>query len=243
MKIAKSKSFAAITALTTSMATVSLPAAAIETQTKQDLTAISAIAVATVAAGPIGFLAGAFGGSWLAKQVADADSYEVAASELASTQFELASAQSELDRLNRDLDAAKSEQARFAKMALDQLQLEMLFKTGDAKLTPNGQDRLELLATFLKKNPDLTIQIEGFADPRGDAKANLALSKARAQQVADALAKVGVRPSRMTVVAHGESQSKAIQGDVDAYAMERLVRIELNRAESGRRVADVTLSK
>ena len=65
-------------------------------------------------------------------------------------------------------------------MALDQLQLEMLFKTGDSSLTPGGIDRLGLLAAFLEKNLDLDIVIAGFSDPRGNSAANLALSKARA---------------------------------------------------------------
>lgn len=241
MKFAKPKSLLATAVISTALATVAVPASALETQTKQDLTAIGTIALATVAAGPVGFVAGAFGASWLALQVQEADAYQMAASDLQRAETQLAATQRELVQLNRDLASARSEQARFAKMALDQLQLEMLFKTGDASLTASGEDRLELLATFLRNNPDLSIQIEGYADPRGDATANLALSQARAQQVADTLAKVGIHRDRMKVLAHGESQSKAGAGDVDAYAMERLVRIELNRAESGRRVADITL--
>lgn len=230
-----------IPALAAALAVPAMPATAMETQTKQELTAIGTLAVATAAAGPIGFVAGAIGASWLALQVEQADQYTVAAADLADTRERLLATQTELETLNGSLLAAQEEQSRFAKMALDQLQLEMLFKTGDASLTDTGRKRLELLASFLRKNPDLIINIEGFADPRGDANANLALSQARAAQVADALAQVGIPRARMRVVAHGEAKSRASEGDIDAYAMERLVRIELNRQGTNRQVADVTL--
>ena len=170
----------------------------------------------------------------------DADQLSVTRNELESTQSALLARRAELDQMEVELAAVRKEQAQFAQMALDQLQLDMLFKTGASGLTPAGKERLKLLATFLKSNPGIHLNIEGFADPRGDEKANLALSRARAQQVADQLQRVGVSHNRMNVVALGESRSKAAQGDLDAYALERLVRIELVQEHTGRRVADAT---
>ena len=128
-----------------------------ETQTKQELTAIGTIAVATAAAGPVGLVAGIFGGSWLASQVKDADNYAVAAEELQEIEAALAARNSELEALELELAGARESQQRFARMALDQLQLEMLFKTGDSALTSGGIDRLNMLATFLAKNPDVDV--------------------------------------------------------------------------------------
>lgn len=237
------KKIALVTTLSAGLVFASHQAAALDTQSKQELTALGTIAVATVAAGPVGFLAGAFGGSWLAGQIADADNYEEALAELQSTRAELDTKQRQLAQLNGQLEAVRADQSRLAAMALEQLQLEVLFKTGVSQLTEAGEKRLALLADFLTQNPDLNVAIEGFADPRGDSATNMRLSQARAQAVANALRAVGVPRERMTVLAHGEQKSQAPAGDVDAYALERRVRIELNRSDSGPRVAGVVVGE
>jgi outer membrane protein OmpA-like peptidoglycan-associated protein len=233
----------AATTLTISTLLGSGSVAALETEMKQDLTALGTIAVATAAAGPIGFLAGALGGSWLAAQVAEADKQAGTEATLAQTEQQLDDRQRALAALQRELNALRVEQTQLANSALEQLQLEMLFTSGDASLTESGLQRVHLLAAFLARNPDLSITIEGFADPRGDEESNLRLSRARAGAVAEALTVAGIPQSRMTLVAHGDTQSRAPVGDVDAYALERRVRIELSRAESDRQVAEVTINE
>lgn len=223
-------------------AATALPASAMETQTKQEITALSAIAVATVAAGPVGLVAGIFGGSWLAAQIENADQYAATAAALEDVEGALVAREAELKVLEQELAGARESQQRFARMALDQLQLEMLFKTGDSSLTPSGIDRLGLLATFLEKNLDLDIVIAGFSDPRGNSAANLALSKARAQRVADQLMSQGIEADRLQVEAYGETQSTAQEGDQDAYALERRVQIALQRRDDGRQLARVSIS-
>jgi hypothetical protein len=46
----------------------------------------------------------------------------------------------------------------------------------------------------------------------------------------------------MSVTALGESHSRAAEGDLDAYALERMVRIELIQEESGNRVANAMVT-
>ena len=233
---------AATSAFTLSALLVVQPASAIETSTKQDLTALTTIAVATAAAGPVGFILGGIGAGWMVDQVAAADELAVTEQVLADTQADLASAYTELDQVNADLAMVQQEQEQFAKLALEQLQLEMLFKTNDSRLTAGGENRLALLATFLKRNTGLTVRIEGYADPRGDSASNMALSLARAERVAQQLLDSGVASNRMTVSAHGESQALAIEGDTDAYALDRRVHIALDQGAGHRQVAEVTLS-
>lgn len=225
------------------------PASAIETDTKQELTALTTIAVATAAAGPVGFVLGSVGAGWLVNEVGQADALETTEAELAvvrtelvDTQRRLSSTEQELAKVESGLDDALREQAQFARLALEQLQLEMLFRTNDSQLTQAGQERLALLATFLQRNPDLTVRIAGYADPRGDVDANMALSRARAQRVAEQLMLAGVQGGRLTVTAHGESQSLAVEGDTEGYALERRVHIVLDQGAEQRRVAEVMLS-
>lgn len=240
---------ASASAVTLMAALASQSATAVETATKQELTALTTLAVATAAAGPVGFVLGAVGASWLVNEVGQSGELEATEVALASTrselllaQDELASTRSALGDTRSDLDEALREQAQFARLALEQLQLEMLFRTNDSQLTAAGEERLALLATFLKRNDGLTVRITGYADPRGHSEANMALSRARAERVANQLTVAGIASSRLTVLAHGESQSMAAIGDADAYALERRVHIALDQGEGQRRVAEVTLN-
>ena len=212
----------AVIALSVNPASAEIP-----TQTKQELSALSAIAVGAVAGGPIGALAGMVAGSWLVEQVGQADAYDESVASLTRTQSELAVSQLSLAQLELQLTAAEAEQHRLAQLTLDQLQLEVLFRTGESQLTAAGGKRLQLLARWLQGSGGTRVAIAGFADPRGSEPANLALSQARAEQVASALIMAGVPRSRMTVTGKGEALSQAAQGDHDAYALERRVLIEL----------------
>lgn len=215
----------------------------IEAQRKQEVTALGTIATATAAAGPVGFVAGVLASTWLMEQVGGADQLVTARSELEQSQSALAQAEAQLVETQQALALAEAKQQRYARMALEQLQLEMLFRTGASDLTEQGRARLALLADFLTDNDDLAVMIEGYADPRGDADSNLALSLARAEQVSAVLAAAGVSPDRLKVTAMGESNSTAADGDLDAYALERVVRIGLRRWISGAVVAEVKVQR
>ena len=230
-----------ITAMSIAILLTQEQAQASEPHFKQDLTVIGTIAVATAAAGPIGFAIGAISGGWLGQQVAAADDRDRIAAELADTELRLSTSQRHLATTKHQLQALHEEQDKFARMALDQLQLEMLFTTGASELTQGGEQRLGLLATFLKRNAELHVRIEGYADPRGGEQANLVLSKARAERVATALSATGIARDRMSIVAHGESESIATPGDQDHYALERRVKIELLRTGDEQRVAGIEL--
>ena len=112
---------------------------------------------------------------------------------------------------------------------LDQLQLEMLFRTGATELTNTGQMRLAALADFLVDNPQIAIRLDGYADPRGDDSYNAQLSLGRVSHVARLLEQHGVDSARIQRFSHGASESVAAEGDYDAYALERAVKIELTQ--------------
>jgi outer membrane protein OmpA-like peptidoglycan-associated protein len=88
---------------------------------------------------------------------------------------------------------------------------------------------IETLAAVLAKSPALTVRLDGYADPRGSAEANLKLSQARADAVRDLLLAAGVPEQALEVNAYGNSQS--IAQDRDGYALERRVRLTLQAAE------------
>jgi outer membrane protein OmpA-like peptidoglycan-associated protein len=80
--------------------------------------------------------------------------------------------------------------------------LPVHFDTGKASLTGDGLISAEALASFIR-NQTGKITLTGFADPRGDEKHNLELSRQRAQAIADYLKKQGVAVP-IEVVGKGE---------------------------------------
>ena len=66
------------------------------------------------------------------------------------------------------------------------------FKTGSSEIAPHFANQLDKVAQLLMQ-PNLAIDLNGFADQRGDELANLMLSKQRVNAVQSYLIKQGVR--------------------------------------------------
>jgi len=203
--------------------------------TKQGVTFLGSTAVGVALGGPLGMLAGAAVGAWFSENLETAAEAEGSLRQLASTRVELEQAESRLQQSRLDLVALQQQLAvaedaslQYAQLMLEQLELEMLFKTDQPELTTAGQRRLQILADFLGNNPDIAVRLDGYADPRGSDSYNMQLSVARVSHVAQALRDLGVDPARIETFSHGASQSSAGAGDYDAYALERVVKINLS---------------
>lgn len=83
----------------------------------------------------------------------------------------------------------------------------ILFDTNSDQIKPSSYGTLKEIATTLKENPSINVQIVGHTDSDGSDEANLTLSKKRAEAVKVALNKeFGIDLSRMTTDGKGESQ-------------------------------------
>jgi OOP family OmpA-OmpF porin len=80
------------------------------------------------------------------------------------------------------------------------------FETGSAAITKAGQTVLKSLVAPLKAAGTQTVVVGGYTDNVGDAKANLQLSKARANSVKVFLVKRGVNAKRLIVKGNGEAK-------------------------------------
>jgi outer membrane protein OmpA-like peptidoglycan-associated protein len=69
------------------------------------------------------------------------------------------------------------------------------------------------------------LQLDGFADERGDEAYNQELSQQRVEIVRNQLVAAGIDPSRITTTAHGESPAQ--DESIDSYALERRVSLTL----------------
>ncbi len=77
------------------------------------------------------------------------------------------------------------------------------FATGSTTLNARYRPEIQQLAELLKKNENLEVTLEGFADPRGSATLNQRLSAARLRTVAEELKAHGIDENRIKTVAVG----------------------------------------
>jgi peptidoglycan-associated lipoprotein len=92
-----------------------------------------------------------------------------------------------------------------------------------------GADAIEAqAASFLKAYPKYRVQVTGYVEPGGDARAAVELSERRAQVVRDALEADGVDPARIVAVGGGGSDLlKREEGETEASYGRRLARAEI----------------
>ncbi|MEL7467022.1 MAG: OmpA family protein [Pseudomonadota bacterium] len=99
------------------------------------------------------------------------------------------------------------------------------FATGGATLAPGSEARLSRVAELLNDRPDLNIVVVGHSDNEGSLDGNIALSRSRAQAVADALARLGVDAPRLEARGIGYLSPITTNDTPEGRAMNR--RVEL----------------
>ncbi|MGC6489795.1 MAG: OmpA family protein [Flavobacteriales bacterium] len=82
----------------------------------------------------------------------------------------------------------------------------IFFDTDAYSLKSESETELNILFTFLTKNSDLMVEIEGHTDNIGSQSYNLNLSENRAKAVYDFLIEKGISSSRLTYKGFGASQ-------------------------------------
>ena len=227
------------------LALATSPARADETPREARIGVGTGVVVGALAGGPLGAVVGAGLGAWIGDKFHDGrqlpaveeerdlaqNNLDRTRIELGSTRATLARTQTEMRGLEESLAVRDSELAALANARAAELghglELEVLFRTGESALPDDFAQRLGELASVLASNPQLHVRLDGHADPRGGDDYNQTLSDARMQAVRNALVVGGVDASRIVATAHGESGSLSKDGDLDAYALERRVRIRL----------------
>lgn len=184
-------------------------------------------AIGTIAGGPIGMVVGAALGARLGGEMNQRETEaEQFAASLQVSQQRVGELEQEIDALGGDLQRMQNE-SRPELLSLLQagIEMDLLFRTDEHVLAATTGSRLQQLAAGLAKMPDVFVQLDGFADERGDAEYNRKLSVRRAEHVKDVLTVNGVPAARISVKAHGESP--AVDDDVDSFAFERKVSLTL----------------
>ena len=82
----------------------------------------------------------------------------------------------------------------------------VFFATNKSSLTTASRATLRKQATFLRKNKNLNVTIEGHADERGTREYNLALGERRANSAKDYLMTYGISENRISVISYGKER-------------------------------------
>ena len=82
-------------------------------------------------------------------------------------------------------------------------------------LRDKSVEELNRLATIMKNNPGMVIELGGHTDTRGDSNYNQQLSENRAQVAKDYLIKKGIDASRVKVKGYGETQPEIPDTEID----------------------------
>ena len=82
----------------------------------------------------------------------------------------------------------------------------VFFATNKSSLTSASRETLRKQATYLRKNKNLNVTIEGHADERGTREYNLALGERRANAARDYLMTYGISGKRISVISYGKEK-------------------------------------
>jgi len=130
--------------------------------------------------------------------------------------------QREVEALTKELSDLK---ARETDRGIELTVGDVLFDPGRATLKPGAMPALGRLADFLRDHPDRTVLIEGHTDSTGTPDANLRLSLARADAVAQTLVAEGVDGARISPRGFGEATPVASNDTAAGRQQNRRVEI------------------
>lgn len=109
---------------------------------------------------------------------------------------------------------------------------DVLFDTGRASLNPGAGRTIDQLATFLKENPQRSVQIEGYTDSTGSAQLNQSLSEQRASSVKNALMDRGIGAERVDARGFGTSNPVATNSTEAGRQQNRRIEILISNPTS-----------
>lgn len=181
--------------------------------------------------GPVGAVVGAVMGSFIGKVEGDKHTMAAQDAAIAKQQQTIVALNHKTANYNSLLasnEALASQIETLEKARVRELTaMNVQFRSGSAELESHFEAQLSQLAELLVKYPELEVELNGFADSRGEEADNLALSQRRVDAVNSFLIKQGVDHKRLNRFAFGESQSVAssTQSNAESNFFDRRVTI------------------
>ncbi len=183
--------------------------------------------VGAAAGGPVGFVLGAAIGAKIG------DTMDQKNEQIEELTVSLQTSRSDIAHLEQNIDTLGARIEHLQSLARPELvdllqagiEMDLLFRTDEHALADTTGDRFASLAATIATMPDIKVQLDGFADERGDTDYNLELSKKRVEFVRDQLIQAGISDENISTTAHGESVAQ--DDTADSYALERRVSVKL----------------
>jgi len=118
-------------------------------------------------------------------------------------------------------EVTEEEPQLMAKAEIEAVFKDIHFDFDKYDIRPDARPILESIASWLNRNTDVNIIIEGHCDERGTNEYNLALGEKRAKATRDYLVSLGIPPSRMAVVTYGEEKPLCTEHNEDCWQRNR----------------------
>lgn len=212
----------------------SSPAMAASTSKQESAGVGAGVIIGALAGGPAGAIIGAAIGAKVGDTMhKKASTIDTLSGSLDESRGDIAILEGDIRALNGDIDSLSAELEHFQEIDRPQLvnlmqagiAMDLLFRTDEYVLADTTGGRLSELAGAVAKMRDVRVQLDGFADERGDSEYNMKLSEKRVNFVRDQLVAAGINPSKIRVSAHGEAPAQ--DESVDSYALERRVALKI----------------
>ena len=108
----------------------------------------------------------------------------------------------------------------------------VFFDFDRSAIRPSEQPKLEIVADYLKTNPNVQLLVEGHCDERGTEEYNRALGERRAIAAREFLIqKHGIESERITTVSFGEDKPLSLEKTEEGYALNRRDEFVILRAQ------------
>lgn len=163
-----------------------------------------------IVAGPVGAVVAGLFGILIADDVNDKNRLTQTKNELNSANQELVALQRDYQQsialANQQIAAMDSAMSQAVQQVTPSLEANIQFKTASFIVEEHYKSQLDGLASELRKNPKLKIELSGYADQRGESTYNQILSEQRAKAVKDYLVSQFVNDNQIITQSFGESE-------------------------------------
>ncbi len=98
---------------------------------------------------------------------------------------------------------------------------DIYFAYDQYDISTDAQFTLQAVASWLNKNPDAKILVEGHCDDRGTNEYNLALGDRRAKAARDYLVALGIASGRIETISYGEEEPLCSEPSEECWTKNR----------------------
>jgi outer membrane protein OmpA-like peptidoglycan-associated protein len=205
----------------------SSPAIAASASKQENAGVGAGVVIGALAGGPVGAIIGAAIGAKVGDTMHNkASTIDTLSGSLDESRSDIAILESDIRTLSAELEHFQEiDRPQLVSLMQAGIAMDLLFRTDEYVLADTTGGRLADLAGAVAQMRDVRVQLDGFADERGDSDYNLKLSRKRVEFVREQLIAAGINPSQIRVSAHGEAPAQ--DESVDSYALERRVALKI----------------